>query len=114
MHLELGRIVERPVISWERDLLAIVQAQNYEPNYKIVRHPHTLFRSRTLDKIENDLVKIAIKFNVIFLQRKCLRSVWGCVLKDWERFEAKQNYERALTIQPGHEKADAMLAQLMK
>ena len=148
MHTELGRIVEKPVISWESDLLAIVQGQNYEPNYKIVSYLHTLFQSRSLDKIENDIVKIADSFKANMTKNEGLQS-YGSVLmaanenrkgmfvlqlnsmlfsssanafvslgdaylKIGKRFEAKQNYERALTIQPGHEKAVAMLAQLMK
>ncbi len=31
---ELNRIVESPVVSLEKDLLAILQTQNYQPNYK--------------------------------------------------------------------------------
>ncbi len=33
---EMGRIVESPVVSLEKDLLAILQRSEYEPNYKAV------------------------------------------------------------------------------
>ncbi|MFT3935371.1 MAG: hypothetical protein QM726_17225 [Chitinophagaceae bacterium] len=33
-HQELNRIIEYPVTSIEKDLLAILQQQNYQPNYK--------------------------------------------------------------------------------
>lgn len=35
-------------------------------------------------------------------------------LRSGDRLKAKENYERAVSIEPGHQKAAAMLAQLMK
>jgi tetratricopeptide (TPR) repeat protein len=145
---ELGRVVEKPVISWERDLLAIALRKNYHPHYKIVTYLHTLFQTRTLDKIEIDILKIADSLQTHITKNEGLQS-YGAVLlaadeyrkamfvlqlnsllypssanafvslgdaylKVGKRFEAKQNYERALTIQPGHEKALGMLTQLMR
>ncbi|MES2372019.1 MAG: hypothetical protein V4557_05525 [Bacteroidota bacterium] len=35
---EIGRIVESPVSSLEKDLLAILQQQSYQPNYRAINH----------------------------------------------------------------------------
>lgn len=146
--IEMGRVVEKPVISWERDLLAIIQQKNYESNYKIVTHLHTLFQSQPLDRIEKDIIKIAdslkshitkneglqsygsvllaanenrkallvLKLNSVLYpsNANAFVSLGDAYLKVGSHSEAKQNYERALKLQPGHEKAISMLAQLMK
>ena len=145
---ELGRVVEKPLISWEIDLLTINQQKNYEPSYKIVTYLHTLFRSQPLDKIEKDIVKIADSLKSQITKNEGLQSYGSVLLAANEnrkalfvlqlnsmlypssanafaslgdayikvgiRSEAKQNYEWALILQPGHEKATSMLAQLMK
>jgi tetratricopeptide (TPR) repeat protein len=35
---EIGRIIETPVVSLEKDLLAILQQQSYEPNYRAIEY----------------------------------------------------------------------------
>lgn len=35
---EMGRIIESPVVSLEKDLLAILQQQPYQPNYKAIEY----------------------------------------------------------------------------
>ncbi|MDB5210904.1 MAG: tetratricopeptide repeat protein [Sediminibacterium sp.] len=37
-HKEVGRIIESPVTSLEKDLLAILQQQSYQPNYHAIDH----------------------------------------------------------------------------
>ena len=43
----------------EKDLLAIVRKNKYEPNYRIFHYLNTLIQSMPLGKIENDIVNIA-------------------------------------------------------
>ena len=146
-NVEIGRIVERPVTSWEKDLLAIVRKDKYEPNYRIVHYLNTLIQSVPLNKIENDIVKIADSLkphisrneglmsfgNVLLATNQAQKalivhrlntilypgSANGFValadayLKSGDRVKAKENYERAVSIEPGHQKATAMLPQLM-
>ena len=145
---EIGRIVEKPVISWEKDLLSIVQGEKYQPNYPIVAYLHTLFQSIPEDKIENDILKIADSLRPHITKNEGLQSYGNVLLaasqpakalivlrlnsilyptnangfvalgdaylKNGNRMKAKENYEMALRIQPGHEKAVSMLAQLTK
>ena len=145
---EIGRIVEKPVVSWEKDLLNITQGEKYQPNYPIVTYFQKLFQSVTADNIEKDIVRIADSLKLNTSKNEGLQSYGNVLLaagqnvealiilrlntilyptnangfaalgdaysKNGERAKAKANYEQALIIQPGHEKALAMLAQLMK
>ena len=145
---EIGRIIEKPVTSWENDLLAIVLQEKYEPNYKIVTYLQTLFRVVPEKEIEKDIAKIADSLKSHISKNEGLQSfatvllatnevvkalivyrlntmlypdaangfvaLGDAYLKKGERTMAKESYTRALSIEPGHEKATAMLAQLMR
>lgn len=145
---EIGRIIERPVKSWEEDLLTILRHGKYEANYKIVSYLDSLFRTVTSEKIEKDIVKIADSLSLQITKNEGLQSFGNVLLatnqipkallvhrlntmlyptnssgfvalgdvylKTGERLKAKESYERALVIEPGHNKAILMLAQLMK
>jgi hypothetical protein len=56
---EIGRIVEKPVVSWEEDLLAITGGDKYQPNYKIIAYLQQLFEVVSIVEIEKEIVKIA-------------------------------------------------------
>jgi len=56
---ELGRIVESPVNSLEKDLLALAAGQTYSPNYKGADFLIHLFRQESKDQIESRLPAIA-------------------------------------------------------
>lgn len=145
---EIGRIIEKPVISWEKDLLAIVRGEKYEPNYKTVSYLQRLFQTVAVEKIENDIVEIADSLkshitkneglqsfgNVLLATNQTTKALFvhrlntmlypanvngfvalgDAYLKSGDRLKAKQSYERALLLEPGHEKARLMLAQFMK
>jgi hypothetical protein len=55
---EQGRIVESPVVSLEKDLLAIVSAKAYEPRYKAVPRVIQLLQQSSLSAIQNRLPQI--------------------------------------------------------
>ena len=57
--LEIGRVIETPVQSWEKDLLAIVQHAAYTPRYSIVAYLENLFKSRDEKDIDAGLTRIA-------------------------------------------------------
>lgn len=56
---ELGRIVESPVQSLEKDLLSIVNGEHYTPNYKIVPILEQLFQVESLAEIRKKLLQTA-------------------------------------------------------
>ena len=56
---ELGRIVESPVVSIEKDLFAILNKENYKPNYNAVVYMDSLFKNSQLTEIENKLSETA-------------------------------------------------------
>ena len=54
---EIGRIVEKPVRSWERDLGTIVRREKYESHYRVVTYLHRQFQTFPDTKIANNIVK---------------------------------------------------------
>lgn len=56
---ELGRIVEEPVKSLEKDLLAIVSGEPYATNYKSVDYLTALMKTKTLAELAPDIDNIA-------------------------------------------------------
>ena len=56
---EIGRVVEFPVISWEKDLLQIFNNHSYIPNYKAVPFMDSLFRKHALRKLKKSIQRVA-------------------------------------------------------
>ena len=56
---EMGRIVESPVVSLEKDMLAIAGGEKYIPNYKIVPYLIALFEQKNIQDIQNNLADLA-------------------------------------------------------
>lgn len=52
---ELGRVVESPVSSLEKDLLAILQQQPYQPNYHAIAHWTKQVAERTRNMTDGEL-----------------------------------------------------------
>lgn len=55
---ELGRIVESPVISLEKDLLTILKKEEYSTSYKGIYYLINQFKLQGIDGVEKDSVKI--------------------------------------------------------
>lgn len=71
---EIGRIVETPVESWEKDLFAILQGQAYSPNYKGVPLLAKLFLNSTPRDMEASLQQIAEQLRPLVTNRFELQS----------------------------------------
>jgi thiol-disulfide isomerase/thioredoxin len=52
---ELGRIIESPVTTLEKDMLAILQQQSYQPNYRAIAYWRDQVPSRTRNMSEEEL-----------------------------------------------------------
>lgn len=76
---ELGRIVESPVVSIEKDLFAILNGENYKPNYKAVIFMDSLFKNKQTSEIENKLTEIALEVKPI-LKNAAELNTYGYVL----------------------------------
>jgi len=88
---EKGRIIESPVVSLEKDLLAILTTQTYTPNYKAVAWWLAHAKHKT-HKLKNEQLQVM----VTTLQPLC---------KDFGEFNAygymllaKKNYKEALNV----------------
>ena len=76
---ELGRIVESPIVSLEKDLLSILNKDNYKPNYKGVVFMDSLFKKDQPAPIENRLLEIAETIKPI-LKNAAELNTYGYVL----------------------------------
>jgi thiol-disulfide isomerase/thioredoxin len=62
---EMGRIVESPLVSLEKDLLAILQQQAYQPNYKAIEYWRTHVRSRDKNMADGELYGLVTELKPI-------------------------------------------------
>jgi hypothetical protein len=84
---ELGRVVESPVTTWEKDLLAILQQQAYVPKYKGVPHLAAQFQSKTVKEMEAGMQQMADQLRPLVPNRFELQSYANIQfsLKDMEK-----------------------------
>lgn len=145
---EIGRVIEKPIESWEKDILAIARGDQYVPRYKIVSYLQDLFKKLPEQQIEWKLSKIADSLISLVAKNEGLSSFGNVLLatnenrkalivlrlntmlyptgvngfisladayrKTGNKDKAIENYERVLSLEPGNEKASAMLAQLLR
>ncbi len=88
---ELGRIVESPVVSLEKDLLSILNAENYKPNYKAVVFMDSLFKKEQVSAIANKLSEISVSIKPI-IKNAAELNTYGYVLM------AASSLDKALLI----------------
>jgi tetratricopeptide (TPR) repeat protein len=143
---ESGRIIESPVISLEKDLLAIARDEKYKPNYEAV--------SKLIDFMENnkakdreskisqlsvlikpfstsanelntygyvkmaanemDKAEIAFRLNIVLYpgNANVFDSIGDFYLKKDKILLAKENYLKALEIEPANEATRKKMTQL--
>jgi tetratricopeptide (TPR) repeat protein len=58
---EMNRIVEYPVISLEKDLLAILREDRYQPNYQAAAYLLQLVKEKTVTAITEDTIQLTEK-----------------------------------------------------
>jgi len=88
---ELGRIVESPVVSLEKDLLSILNAENYRPNYKAVVFMDSLFKREQVAAIENKISEISVSIKPL-IKNAAELNTYGYVLM------AARSLDKALLI----------------
>lgn len=84
---EIGRVVESPVISWEKDLLSIMQGPTYTPRYKGVTLLDAQFQRSTVRDMEMNMQQLAEQLRPLVQNRAELNS-YGHIqlsLKDMEK-----------------------------
>jgi tetratricopeptide (TPR) repeat protein len=143
---EIGRMVESPVVSLEKDLLSIATHSGYVPNYRAVSFLINLFSEKDPRELNDSLSLIADRIKTLAMNSAELNS-YGYVLmaakemskagvvfglnkilypaksgvydsygdycmKMGNRSMAKENYQRAIAIDPGNENAKKRLLEL--
>jgi hypothetical protein len=71
---ELGRIVESPVQSLEKDLLALLDGESYIPHYRGVALLVDVFRTEKRSKIEHGLAELAARVKPLVRSPSELKS----------------------------------------
>lgn len=71
---EIGRVVESPVNSWEKDLLQILQGQAYTPGYKAVPHLAAQFKSTGIKDLETKMQQLTDELRPLVQNRGELQS----------------------------------------
>ncbi len=74
---ELGRIVESPVVSLERDLLSILRTENYIPNYRGVIYMDSIFKHQHIR--EEDFTNLSTVIKPL-LKNSAELNTYGYVL----------------------------------
>jgi tetratricopeptide repeat protein len=88
---ELGRVVESPVISWEKDVFAILNRLAYQPRYKAVSWLIPIWQQYSLAQIQNNLPHIANTLKPLAANRGELLSYGKTLL-------ASEETEKALLV----------------
>ena len=88
---EIGRIIESPVVSLEKDLLAILKQENYTPNYKAVVYWQQNMKHKIHSLADETLQQFASLVKPLCRHTSEFNS-YGYVLL------AKENYAEALNI----------------
>ncbi len=143
---ESGRIIESPVISLEKDLLAIARGEKYKPNYeavsKLIDFTETNKTKEWESKIsqlsvllkpfstsanelntygyvkmaanEMDKAEIAFRLNIVLYpgNANVFDSMGDFYLKNDKILLAKENYLKALEIEPTNEATRKKMTQL--
>jgi hypothetical protein len=76
---ELGRVVESPVTSWEKDLLAILVGSAYTPKYGGVPFMATTFQSYSVKELEPNMQRLAEQLKLL-VQNRAELSSYGNIL----------------------------------
>ncbi len=88
---EMGRIIESPIVSLEKDLLAILQEQSYQPNYKAIEFWRNNISSRSKQMSDEVLQNLVSQFKPL-CRHYGEFNTYGYVLM------AAKNYEEAINV----------------
>ncbi len=143
---EEGRIVEEPVVSLEKDLLAITSTENYSSNYKIVAILNEMLEKNKIQNSSDEIIstasaikpfsksanelntfgyvkmasgemekaEIAFRVNIILFpdNANVFDSLGDYYSKNNNSTSAKENYEKALQLDPKKEETRKKLSLL--
>jgi hypothetical protein len=111
---ELGRIVESPVASLEKDLAVILNGKKYSPNYQMVTMLADLFHRKSMGYIEHNLVQITGQIKSISTTSAELNT-YGYVLQAAHQTEkARLTFKLNTLLFPQHANNFISLAKFYK
>jgi len=90
---EIGRVIESPIKSWEKDLFAITTGQAYEPNYKGVIFISKLFQSSSPADMRKNMLQLSDQLRPLVQNRYELNSYGNIQLSLHETEKALLLYQ---------------------
>jgi len=90
---EAGRIIESPVTSWEKDLLAITRKDTYTPQYSGAALLADLFHTTAFNKLELDSTALIARLKPITASRGQLHSFGNLLMSSGDTARAIFAYQ---------------------
>ena len=102
---EIGRIVESPVASLERDLLAIANKEKYTPHFQAVSLLIELFREKSIQDIESNLTALTDEVKPLTKNTSELNTYGYVLMAAGEKEKAKVAFKLNTLLYPGNANA---------
>ncbi len=98
---EINRVVESPVISLEKDLLAIAKDNNYQPNYKGATYLSTLAGKNKTATLVKDSVNLQTRLKTLVTSSAELNSLGYVWMAAGETGKAMMAFQLNASLYPG-------------
>lgn len=85
---EIGRIVERPIRSWEQDLLSILHRENYQSRYQLVHWLQQTLNNEKIEELEQRIEQVADSLKPVVTKNEGLQSYGNVLLATNEKRKA--------------------------
>ncbi len=110
---ELGRIVESPVVSLEKDMLAILTLQAYEPHYKAISYWRSYVKMRNEEMAETVLLEMLPKLKPLTKHTGEFSAYGNILLSAGDTVEAINVFRMNTLLYPENTSALAVLAEAL-
>lgn len=107
---EIGRVIESPVASWEKDLLTIAGKESYQPHYAGTATLGKLYSTTPLEKLAKDTQAIAATLKPLVIARGELHSYGNLLMQSKDTAHAMLTYCINTQLYPGDPVAWTTLA----
>lgn len=99
---EIGRIVESPVASLEKDLVSILKKENYRPQYKAVVLMDSLFAVKQVFEIDKNIQETAALLKPVIKNAAELNTYGYVLMAAGKTDKAQLVYKMNLLLYPGN------------
>ena len=101
---EIGRIVESPVVTLEKDLASILKKENYRPQYKAVMKMDSLFSVKQVFEIDKNIQETAALLKPVIKNAAELNTYGYVLMAAGKPDKAQLVFKLNLQLYPGNAK----------